>query len=73
MAPSLANVYNRRIGGDTFGKYSEALKNKKGVWTKENLISFISNPSDFVPGTTMPDTGVSKEEAREIVESLLRQ
>jgi len=73
MAPSLANVYNRRIGGDTFGKYSEAFKNKKGVWTKENLISFISNPSDFVPGTTMPDTGVSKEEAREIVESLLRQ
>jgi cytochrome c2 len=73
MAPSLANVYNRRIGGDTFEKYSEALKNKKGVWTKENLISYISSPSDFVPGTTMPDTGVSKEEAREIVESLLRQ
>ena len=23
MAPSLANVYNRRIGGDTFEKYSQ--------------------------------------------------
>jgi len=37
------------------------------------LISFISNPSDFVSGTSMPDMGVSKEEAREIIESLLRQ
>jgi len=73
MAPSLSNIYNRKIGSDVFSKYSEALKNKKGVWTKENLISFISNPSDFVSGTTMPDMGVSKEEAREIIESLLRQ
>lgn len=70
MAPSLSAIVNRRIGADSYLKYSEAMKHKEGIWTQENLIKFLIDPQAFVPGTTMPKPGVSEAEAKKIVSIL---
>lgn len=72
MAPSLANVMSRRIAGDTFERYSDALKNKPGVWDKDSLARFIADPNGFAPGSTMPGLGLSKKETEEVVTALGR-
>lgn len=72
MAPSLANVMSRRIGSDTFERYSVALKNKPGAWDKDSLARFIADPNGFAPGSTMPGLGLSKKEIEEVVTALGR-
>jgi cytochrome c2 len=71
MAPSLRGIKNKKIGSDImYKKYSEALKGKEGVWSKDNLISFILEPSKFMPGTSMPEIHITKTEVEEIIKEL---
>ncbi len=72
LAPSLANVLGRKMGGDTFDKYSEAMKKTSGVWSKDRLSAYLANPQSVVPGTTMPTLGLSAEEVNDIVAILTR-
>ncbi len=73
-APSLGGVFGRAIAGTDYAGYSDALASKGGRWSRENLIAFVRNPSAFVPGTTMPDTGIEEplvaEEVVNILEAL---
>ncbi len=73
LAPSLAHVVGRRIGGDTFAKYSSALQHAKGTWDVDNLAKFIADPQSVIPGTAMPKPGVSESEADDIAKILSRQ
>ncbi len=73
MAPSLSAIVNRKIGTDNFFKYTDAMKNKDGVWTQESLTSFLIDPQTIVPGTTMPKLGLSKSEAKKISEILAKK
>lgn len=51
--PYLYGVVGRDIGSaDGFG-YSSALLEAEGDWTPEELAAFLTNPSDYAPGTSM--------------------
>lgn len=70
VAPSLRSVFGRRIGSDTFDKYSTGMKKVSGTWDKETLTAFISNPESVIPGTSMPNLGLSSGEVDDIVKIL---
>lgn len=72
VAPSLRNIVGRKIGGDTYEKYSSGMKKASGVWNKETLSAFISNPESVIPGTTMPNLGLSSKEVKDIVDVLTK-
>jgi cytochrome c2 len=69
-APSLANIFNKKIASDIFEHYSEALRNKKGSWTESDLKQYISNPESFAPGSSMPNLYLNEDEVNAIVEFL---
>jgi cytochrome c len=53
MGPNLAGVFGRAAGADTGARYSQALRNSHIVWNAETLESYLANPRQTVPGTTM--------------------
>ncbi|WP_295556463.1 cytochrome c family protein [uncultured Hyphomicrobium sp.] len=60
VGPNLWGVIGRERGTRAdFAGYSEAMKNKKGAWTFEDLAHFIHKPTEFVPGTKMIFKGIS--------------
>ena len=65
MAPSLARIFNAKIGSTDFEKYSTSLSNKEGIWTREKLRAFLTDPQSFAPGTTMPNPGINDKKVRE--------
>jgi cytochrome c2 len=71
MAPSLAMVFNSKISSTGYANYSAALKNKPGIWTRENLRAFLTEPQSFAPGTTMPNPGINNEAVREEIINFL--
>lgn len=68
--PTLHGVVGRPIGGVEGYEYSLALQRKEGVWTEENLIRFLLDPSGFAPGTSMPGATLQKWEAEKIARIL---
>lgn len=70
FGPSLENVIGRRIGGDAYAYYSDALRHRDGVWTDDLLTAFLMSPQAFAPGTTMPNIGLNEATARETVKAL---
>ena len=70
LAPSLGGVVGRKIGSDTFSRYSPAFKAAEGVWTIERLKAFIADPSAVIPGTSMPKPQISPDDLERIVQTL---
>ena len=68
--PHLDGVIGRQPGRVAGFNASAALTSLEIVWTRENLAEFIANPSQFAPGTSMPDAGISAEEAQIIADFL---
>jgi cytochrome c2 len=68
--PSLHGVLDRKMAATTFPAYSEALKARNGRWTENELESYLMNPARHVPGTTMPDLGLSPQTVDEIITHL---
>jgi aldose sugar dehydrogenase len=68
-APSLSNLFNRRIASDVF-RYSSGLRAREGNWTEAQLADFLSDPAAFANGTSMPNLGLSPETVREIIDNL---
>lgn len=62
IGPNLWNVFNRGKGGDEGYFYSEALKNKGGVWDEESLFAFLAAPKVYIPGNKMSFAGFDKVE-----------
>ncbi len=62
--PSLYGVVGRAKGTEAGYGYSDAMKAKGGDWTPEDLSAFLTKPKDFVPGTKMGFSGLSKVEDR---------
>jgi cytochrome c2 len=69
FAPSLSNLFQRRIGSDNY-RYTAALRDRGGGWTEETLTEFLSNPEKFANGTAMPSLALSQENIGNIVQSL---
>ena len=70
LAPSLANIIGRKMGIDSFVGYSDAMKRATGSWNEEELSAFLINPQSIVPGTSMPNPGLSSNEVNDIVKIL---
>ena len=59
--PSLRGIIGKTIAGSNYSGYSDSLKARDGVWTQELLRSFLKNPQEFAPGTSMPDPGFTSD------------
>lgn len=70
MAPSLANIWNRKAGSDTFEKYSSGLKKADFVWDENNLRIYLRNPDHLIPGTSMPNLNLTDNDISAIIKSL---
>jgi cytochrome c2 len=68
-APSLSNLFQRRIGSDNY-PYSVGLRSKQGVWTEDALRAFLSEPAKFANGTSMPQPDLSPQAIEEIIGAL---
>jgi cytochrome c len=53
VGPSLASVNGRTSGRVEGARYSPALGDSGVVWNADTLASFLANPRQFVPGTTI--------------------
>jgi glucose/arabinose dehydrogenase len=73
LAPTLKQIIGKKVGSDNFDGYSEALKNTNKTWNEGDLVKFLLNPQKQIPGTKMPNPGVSEAQAIEITKILSRQ
>lgn len=64
VGPNLNGLFGANAGSKEGFNYSEAIKAKNIVWSRENLDKFITKPSDYVPGTIMAFAGVQNEKSR---------
>ena len=62
IGPPLNGVVGRRIAAISGFGYSSALAGREGAWTESVLGSYIRNPQEFAPGTTMIE--ITPERAR---------
>ena len=53
-APNLGTVFGREIGRGPYTDYSPALENAAGVWDRDALTAYLTDPESFIPGTYMP-------------------
>ncbi len=67
VGPGLYGVVNNDTGTHAGFNYSNAMKNKKGKWTFEELDKFLENPSKVVPGTSMTFLGIRRATDRAAV------
>ena len=65
MGPSLYGLFGRTAGTVEGFVYSEAMVGAGFVWDRQTFASYIENPMQFLPGTTMPFAGIRKPEQRE--------
>jgi cytochrome c len=71
-APVLWNIVGRAKGSQPDAEYTEALQRAGGVWTFDELNSFLARPGGFVPGTAMWDIDTSSEQSRIDIIAYLR-
>jgi cytochrome c2 len=60
-APSLALVFNAQAGTTQYAGYSPALKGHGTRWTEDALKAYLQSPTDYIPGTVMPNPGIQDE------------
>ena len=53
IGPNLWGVVDRKIASNENFSYSMALRNRAGVWTTQELDSFLLDTQAYAPGTTM--------------------
>lgn len=67
VGPNLANTVGHDKGSKPGFAYSAAMQEKPGNWTYEDLNTFLTKPSAFVPGTKMTFAGLAKAKDRAAV------
>lgn len=73
VGPNLYGVVGRPKGSHPGFNYSDAMKNKGGNWTFEDINHFITNPKAFIPGTKMTYAGDAKASDRANIIAYLNQ
>jgi cytochrome c len=72
VGPNLfATTGSKKAHSATFS-YSQAMQNKGGEWTDDDLNAFLYKPSAFVKGTKMAFAGISKDKDRADVIAYLK-
>ena len=59
IGPSLATIFDRKIGNLSDYKYSKTLLNLDKEWDIVNLYYFLEKPKEWAPGTKMSYRGIS--------------
>ena len=72
VGPDLYGVVDRPKGSVAGFDYSSGLKAKGGKWTYDDLNTWLTNPSAFVPGTKMGYAGEDNEKKRAEIVAYLR-
>lgn len=57
--PSLHGVIGRPVASTAFAGYSAGLRSAGGTWDGARLVSYLTDPEGFAPGTGMTGLGVS--------------
>ncbi|MFT4788231.1 MAG: cytochrome c2 [Paraglaciecola sp.] len=71
-APNLWAVFDRKIAGTDFDRYSPALRSKKGNWNEQNLNLWLEDSNSFANGTSMAYPGISHPAIRKAVIDYLK-
>lgn len=66
-APNLWGVFERKIAGSSFERYSSALQSKQGNWSVQNLSDWLEDSNGFADGTSMLYPGISNPKVRNAV------
>ena len=64
FGPNLFGIVGKPAASIEGFKYSDALKNSGLVWTDTNLVGFMSNPEQFVKGTTARFPGLKSAQEK---------
>jgi len=64
IGPDLYGIVGRARASEAEFNYSAAMKSKGGTWTVDDLNTFLTKPSAFVPGTAMTFAGLTNEKQR---------
>lgn len=71
-APVLWDIVGREKASQPGVEYTQAMRRAGGVWTFEELNSYLARPAAFVPGTAMWDINTTSEESRVDIIAYLR-
>ena len=72
VGPNLWDVVGGAKAARPGFRFSDALKDKGGAWTYDDLDRFLAKPKDFAPGTKMSFAGLKKSADRANVVIFLR-
>jgi cytochrome c len=64
VGPTVFGVVGRKAGSVEGFRYSAAKRDATLVWTPEQLDKYLTNPREFMPGTTMAFAGIRSAEER---------
>lgn len=59
IGPRHCGVFGRRAGSVAGFDYSPAMRRAKIVWNEKTLDTFLRNPLEYLPGTSMVYAGIS--------------
>ncbi len=69
-APALGRMFGNDIAATAYPNYSDALAAVEGVWDREALKAYLSNPDAFAPGTYMAGADLDGETLDALVDYL---
>lgn len=72
FAPSLKGIVGKKVASDDFDRYTSELKGKDFIWSQDLLKKYLLDPQSLVPGTAMPNLGLSESEVNAILKELAR-
>jgi cytochrome c len=64
VGPNLYGVVDRDVGKEPGFSYSNALQQKGGKWTFQDLYEWIKNPKTYLPGNKMGFAGLKDPQER---------
>jgi len=65
IGPDLRKVVGRKVANMAGFRYSPAMQNLGGKWTRDRLDKFLTNPQAYLPGTKMRFPGVPDADKRQ--------
>lgn len=73
VGPNLHNIVGAQKAKYPGYTYSQAMEQKGGVWSYDDLNIYLYNPRHFVPGTKMSFVGIKDDKERADLIAYLRQ
>lgn len=64
IGPRMVGIYDSPMAAATDYKYSPAMMELEGKWSREELDKFLRNPTAYLPGTAMQVEGIKDDERR---------